>query len=485
MMKLKDKIVSDAIVSTIIAVAKKARGLLFIPLISFYLGTSSFGVYTQLLVITNLFSGLLSFGLQSALIRYFQKSSGRSEKAELYFDILSFTLCASTLFYLLVYFSSAFISSLTLGTTTYSSIFQLGALLIPIKIGLMVSQNYYRAEMRVKAYSLIDGIKTYAIIGIVSYIVIFQSANLSSIITTLVMVEGLFFLIIQFDIVRSIGTHVPRFTTIEKSLRYSIPFMVSQVSSNFLSKADRLLIGYFLGPTSVGVYTAAYKLANTILLFALPINSSFFPEFSRLWEAGKKSEARSFLNSGIKYFLILSCPSIAGFFLVGNNLLHYLIPATEASDAAILVPFLGIGITCWGVIRLQSSLFFAAEITKPIGLLRLFGALLNVFLNIVLIPAFGLFGAVISTVASYFAVMIIILYLSTDSLGMYYDPMDLVKILFSSTLMLSIFLYIDVQVLPLEIVTAAVIYFIALYIVGGIYRSEVKAVLSPLYSIIK
>lgn len=484
-MTLKDKLVSDILVSTLIKIAQKGRGIFFIPVITFYLGTSAYGAYTQLLVVANLFAGIFGFGLHAGLVRYLQSCDGKKEQRELYFDIAFFAAGVGLVVSSIIYTLSHQLSVLTLGESTYTSVYQIGSILILTEILNSICHNYYKSSRLLKLYSVIDGVKTYTTIAIVSYVVIIKSGTLIEVVSVLVIIETSFFLILQGDVIRRLGVSRPKFQTLPKILNYSILFMVSQVSSGFLSRADRLLLGYFIGPAAVGIYTAAYKVSNLILLFALPLNNSFFPEFSKLWEEGKRQEAMQYLNAGVRYFLILSLPSIVGFLLVGESVLGFLVPESTASKAVTLLPGLGMGIALWSLIRLYSSLFFAAESPKRVAIVRASGGIINVILNLVLIPYFGLFGAVFTTIVSYLVVFTILLLWAKSELGMQSHLPGLAKTAISSVAMYIVIQQIRIESLLLTILTAVLIYFGILYGIGGVSKDDIKSVMNPLKSFLQ
>ncbi|WP_135806366.1 oligosaccharide flippase family protein [Halorussus marinus] len=481
---MKDKIISDVIVSTVVKIAQKGRGIFFIPIITFYLGTSAYGAYAQLLVVTNLFAGIFGLGLHAGLIRYFQRCTDKKEKCIIYFDVLAFVALIGFAISAILYFYSSQISTLTLGDTEYTAMYQMGSVLVPLSILNRIVKNYYKSSRFLKLYSIIDGLKTYVTIGMVSYIVVIMSGSLSDVVTAIIGIEICFFLILQADVIRRIGITVPKFQTIPGIFDYSALFMISQVSSGFLSRADRLLIGYFLGPTAVGVYTTAYKVSNLILLFALPLNNSFFPEFSNLWEDGESQRAIQYLNSGVRYFLTLCVPSILGFLLVGESLLRLIAPESIAVQAANLLPALGIGIALWSLIRLYSSLFFAAESPKRIASIRFSGAVINVILNAILIPILGLFGAVITTVVSYLLVLSVILLWSRSKLGIHSHFPGVNKIGTAAILMYILARQLWIENIWFTILSSAVLYFIILYGIGGVSRDEITLIIRSLRDII-
>ena len=186
-----------------------------------------------------------------------------------------------------------------------------------------------------------------------------------------------------------------------KFLHDSWPLIISSLAIMVYMRIDQVMIKAILDNKSVGNYAVAVKLSEAFYFIPLAISSSLFPaiiklkqENNRLYLAGlqKLYDLMTWLGISIALPTTIFADHIVRF-LFGQNYL----PAADVLKIhiwACVFVFLGIACGKW----------FIAENLQKYSLYRtLSGAILNIILNLVLIPIFGIRGAAFSTVVSYFS----------------------------------------------------------------------------------
>jgi O-antigen/teichoic acid export membrane protein len=479
-MSLGQKLSTDILVSTAINLSKKVRGIVFIPLITKLLGASAYGVYFQVIIVSTLFAGIFRLGLPSALVHYMQKMDSKYERSELYYSLTMFAVVSGTVVSIVLALTSSTVSRLALGTETYAEVFRIGSLLVPLYIMREMAHNYFRSKMQIKRFSLLDGMKTYLVVGGVLLALLLFNTDLKGVIITMVAVEALFAFVLQGAVYSELGFHPPSLQDSEAYFRYSIPVMVTNFSGNLQSRADRLLIGFFLGPWFVGVYSVAYTVAQLIRMFVLPLRVTLFPELSRLIEEGNEKECSEIITAGTRYFLTLSVPAVAGLSLIRHELLGVLSTAEVVANSRGLVLVLSIGIFFWGLEILYRQLFQASGRTSIVSRVRVAGSLLNLGLNVALIGPFGILGAAIATLVSYAATFGAIYFLVYSVYEINVDYRLAVKILGSTIVMASIVTGLRINGIAITLVVAPLTYFTTLYLIGGIEREDLNFVMNIL-----
>lgn len=168
-------------------------------------------------------------------------------------------------------------------------------------------------------------------------------------------------------------------------------------------RIDLLLLNIFLNPLAVGFYYLAARLAESTWLFSSSAANIFFPKIS----SEKNAETRKQLTPLVCRNVLLVTLLIAGFlFLLGKIIFSYLGYLESAAPFKILL--LGtLAVSIWRIMH-----YDLASRGKPmIGTYSIAGSvILNIALNIFLIPKFGIIGAAWSTTISYFAMFLIVLF---------------------------------------------------------------------------
>jgi len=192
-----------------------------------------------------------------------------------------------------------------------------------------------------------------------------------------------------------------------KGLLVSTPYLLGTLAYKTIEFADRFLIDYFLDKKAVGVYAFFANMANVlnIVLFTLVI-SVLYPSlvesimkkdrtsFQRIFQQFKKEIIWTSLGVGIILAIIL--PVLLS--LIGKtNYLHqyYVFVLLLLANIALNLSFL------------FHFIMYAYKKDWKIFKATAWAALLNIVLNIVLIPPIGIGGAAIATFLSFLLVAVI------------------------------------------------------------------------------
>lgn len=183
-------------------------------------------------------------------------------------------------------------------------------------------------------------------------------------------------------------------------LRLSWPIMVSEFFIFIYMRVNQFMIGGLSSPAELGRFSAALKLSEVWYFVAIAITSSFYPMIVKLKDQDEGAFVKGYQQL-LSFLALISITISVGITLFANVIVGLLYGNQYAGVAQILVihiwsgvfVFLGVGIGNWFVLHgLQRILLY-----KTIA-----GAVLNVLLNLLLIPRFGAVGASIATLIAYF-----------------------------------------------------------------------------------
>lgn len=159
---------------------------------------------------------------------------------------------------------------------------------------------------------------------------------------------------------------------------------------------DTLLIGFLLGLTDVGLYTAAYKPVTTLLQVPLTYFSGVFPVLARAWQQGPEM-LRPIAERSLHWCCLLAIPAGVGGTLLAGPIIQMLFGSAYADSAlpfSILI-WSGVLVVVRGTYRhgLIAAGFQKLELQNGIA-----SSIVNVGLNVLLIPRFGMVAAACVTV---------------------------------------------------------------------------------------
>ena len=162
------------------------------------------------------------------------------------------------------------------------------------------------------------------------------------------------------------------------------------------NKVDRLMINYFLGPSAVAFYSIPSKLNRLIKMVPLSIKQVFLPQ---LHKVKSKEELKPILSKLVMILVIAGLPLFFGIYFFSKPVLAMFF--NEEYQAAIqLAPLFAFIALLWFLNTTPNMLLAAEGDHKGRNIIQLISILLNIGLNIIFIPRFGIIGAVQATIAA-------------------------------------------------------------------------------------
>lgn len=181
-------------------------------------------------------------------------------------------------------------------------------------------------------------------------------------------------------------------------MRAAAPLGVAGLFGTVLFRVDTAMLAAFTAADVVGNYGAAYRLFETTLFVSWSVNTAFFPVFSRLARGDRAEAARTF-EQAVKVAVLAVLPVATGFAVLAGPVVRVVFGADfEAAPDALLL--LAPAVACYPVSYLGG--YLAVSHDRERTLTALYGAVAagNIALNLVLIPAYSLRGAAVSTSVS-------------------------------------------------------------------------------------
>ncbi|MEM3454989.1 MAG: oligosaccharide flippase family protein [Candidatus Micrarchaeia archaeon] len=172
---------------------------------------------------------------------------------------------------------------------------------------------------------------------------------------------------------------------------------ITSIAATFTMWTDSIMIGFFLGTTSVGIYRIAVSIASSSSSLLSGISKVSFSYFTSAESEGKDSFGN--LNTTIKYLLFISLPAVFGLALLSDSIVNVFF-GLQYIDAAFPLMILSYFIFDGVITGMINSYLGAKKLTKQIGMCAVLASIINIILNLILIPAIGIIGAATASVVS-------------------------------------------------------------------------------------
>jgi O-antigen/teichoic acid export membrane protein len=190
-----------------------------------------------------------------------------------------------------------------------------------------------------------------------------------------------------------------------EAVKFGAPLIPHAIGFMVIALIDRLFIAHYNGLRDAGIYTVSYQIALVIQTATDSFNRAWVPWLYEKLKQEKYSVLRKIVKVTYLYnaavlisavLLGISAPLILSFF-VGNKY-------TEASRYVLL---LALSFAFEGMYKMVTNYIFFSKKTYLLAYITGGTALGNIGLNFWLIPRYGIMGAAVATVVSYFASFIV------------------------------------------------------------------------------
>ncbi|TAJ44323.1 polysaccharide biosynthesis protein [Methanofollis fontis] len=349
------------------------------------LGSSMYGVYALFLAYYGIFSLIGDGGFGGAAVKRISEGNERNA----YFTAFIFLRVA--LLAVSVVVVIALSDYLSREGTTSMVPWLLFALVAGIFYGVSVNGTYGEGMVGVSQTSNLFNNIFKVLLQILAVYLGYSTAGLVGGFISGMIVGGFFCLrYIHLDLARFTVAHLKKLFT------FSIWIFLSTSGALVFSYADTILLGYFMSTADVGVYRIAFQFTAAATFTTTALRTTLYPKISR-WHADNSLERINLsLARAVTYSLLLAVPVAVGGWILGDRLLYFFYGAGFAAGAPALAILLLVQIVnvfmylqtmCLNAIDRPRESFYATGTA----------AVVNILLDLALIPILGIVGAAVAT----------------------------------------------------------------------------------------
>lgn len=468
------KFAKDVLIIGVTQAVVALSGIVLLPLITKTLGAHDYGIWAQVQVTTSLALGCVGLGLPYAMTRFLPAKTNRGEIQDEFYSVL----CVVSLVTLVV-------SAISIAAADFiARAFFDGATIIVRITGLIILAtsldivflSLFRTFRQMKTYAVFTIASTYGQVGLVAYLVLHGHGLLSIVLA--ILATNVVVLIALILIVQSrIGLGRPRFSRIRDYLSFGLPTIPGNVAAWVVASSSRYVIGYFLGATAVGIYSAGYGLGSIISMATAVLGFVLPPALSKLYDEGRMEEVKIHLSYSLKYLLAVAMPFVFGAAILAEPLLRLFSTAEIASQGYFIPPLIALSLLFDAAYGVTAHILVVAKKTKTMGLVWIIAAVANLGLSIVIVPRLGILGAALAAVVAYSLALGVGSYYSFKEFKFSIDWRFAIKSLIASAIMSLVIWLMHPQsnlATIAAIVVGAAIYGLAVFLLKGFRREEIS-----------
>ena len=190
-----------------------------------------------------------------------------------------------------------------------------------------------------------------------------------------------------------------------KLCQYGIPLSLTVALTIVISSSDRFLIAWLRGEESAGLYSVAVDFTSqTLFLLMLVINLAVFPMAVRAFEHDGPQAAREQMRTNASLLMAIGVPCVVGMTILAPGIANCFLGKSFRAAAADIIPLVALGtfLAAFKAFHFDAAFQFAHRTLIQVWIV-LAAAVLNVALNVIAIPRFGINGSAVASVLAYVA----------------------------------------------------------------------------------
>ena len=192
-----------------------------------------------------------------------------------------------------------------------------------------------------------------------------------------------------------------------KFLKYGLPLMGVSISVTLLNQIDKYLVVGFFDMDVYGVYSSNNSIASGLFtMISVGIMRGVYPAVLRGWREGGQAAAKPLLDQGVRLYLLVAVPAVAGLTAVSLPLSRFLF--AEGYDAgAPVIAYTALAMLFMGLTEYANKAYELEQSTGQVLQNSAAAAVIKVISSIVLLQVLGFTGGALGSVvafASYFII---------------------------------------------------------------------------------
>ena len=371
-----------------------------------YTTQSEYGIYCLAFTVVSIFVVISTLGLGEGSTRYIACFRGKGEDGNVRGVISSsikIALVASVAIAAISFLVSDFISINIFHTPELSTPLKIFSIAIPFSVLITVFIAIFRGFDRVDAKVYFQDIlrPVFFLLFLIAvvlfnlpFIGVFYAYILSIVVTCVVFV-----MYMMKKSPLGVETNSVSNPMAKKLLSFSVPLLAVSMVMMVMSWTDTLMLGYFKTPDVVGVYNAALPLANLLSMTLSSMSFIYIPIVSQLYSKNLINELKRSYIILTKWIFLATLPLFFVLFLFPDVVLN-LFFGSRYIGASVVLQILAFGFFLNICLGFTYNTLLVLGKSKFLMWTFAISAIINIILNMVLIPPMGIIGASIASAFS-------------------------------------------------------------------------------------
>lgn len=407
--KMYKDLISTSGAYMVVSIVGVLSGILFPRL----LGPEEWGLWSITLGLLGILGPFAQMAMSTTLVNYISKYRRDREKVNRYTkSAYMIALTSSFIISICIITLSGHLAETVFDDGRLVNFFYLGSTIIFFDQLNIVNRDYFRGYKDFRRYNVLKVVSAISVFFVVllffvlfSYRAIYVAIGHVTVFSAVCI--AVFIFLFKYDSNFNITKGFEKKETIQ-ILKFGVPLIFTMAFITTMKSIDRILIGYFLEASDVGIYSVASGIPWMIGSMMAPVSIVLLPTLSERKAEGRSSD--KLLREVFSFLIYTSIPLIVFIMFFSEDILWILFGG-DFTLGSVVLSIASLEILFFGGYVIFRTSVQAAEKTGMEALSIGVAAGVNILANLILIPSIGIEGAAIGTLISFVILFILIIYL--------------------------------------------------------------------------
>ncbi len=194
---------------------------------------------------------------------------------------------------------------------------------------------------------------------------------------------------------------------LHKFFAYGVPLMGVSIAVALLNMIDRYLVTGFFGKEAFAVYNQNNSIASGIFtMISVGIMRGVYPNVLRAWRDGGQAAAKPLLDQGVRLYLLIAVPAVAGLSAVALPMSRFLFTAGYDAGAPVIA-YTALAMLFMGLTEYANKAYELEQSTIHVLQNSAAAAAIKVVCSVVLLKTLGFTGGALGSVVAFVSYFII------------------------------------------------------------------------------
>jgi O-antigen/teichoic acid export membrane protein len=459
---------------------QKITSLLMLPIYTQFLTAHEYGIKELVGLSTDVIAILIATALSSSFYRFYMSYDSDKDKNEVVSTILISVGAVGLVAVVILAYWTELMARVILDDPELYYFFLISFASLFFQTINGISYSYLKANNQSVKFIILSLVKLLFVLGLNIYFVAILKIGVVGVLISTLLGSIAITALLTIPMLKKVG-----FSFSSKKLReiikYGLPIVPAQFGAFIVHLSDRFFIKEYVSLAEAGIYSLGYRIGSLPANFLSdPFNQIFQPKRIEIYE---KDNAAALFGKIFTYYLtVISLGALVVSALAKEVLM--IMSNEEYWAAAEIVPLIVLATTIFSFHYHLNIGIVMSKNTKYFAYISLSNAVLVIFLNFLLIPTYGVFGAAWATIIAFVYKAVLTYYFSSRYFKVHFEKLRLMKLLFVVAV-----IYVAVQNITqisvqlsfvFKLVAILISYPVLLYIVKFFTDSEKQAIVTSI-----